>query len=152
MSALNLKIPPPVVLLIVAALMWAVARYLYPGQPTTLHLVACAVAIVLGAAVLVTAYFTFRRARTTLDPQHPEQATTLLTHGIYRFSRNPIYLAMALILFGWAFYLASPPVFVLPFVFVGYMTRFQIIPEENALAAAFGDEFALYRANTRRWL
>jgi len=152
MSALNLKIPPPVVLLIVAALMWAVGRYLYPGSPTKLHLVTCAVAIVAGAAVLLTAYFTFRRARTTLDPLHPEQATTLLTHGIYRYSRNPIYLAMALILFGWAFYLASPPVFVLPFVFVGYMTRFQIIPEERALTIAFGDEFERYLTKTQRWM
>lgn len=153
MNKLELKIPPPVVALLFALAMWLPAapgpRF---GLPSTLR-VAVAVAIACaGAALGLAGIVSFRRARTTLDPMHPDKATTLVTGGVYRRTRNPMYLSLLLYLCGWALYLASWPALLLLPAFVFYMDRFQILPEERALSGRFGPEFAAYQAEVPKWL
>ena len=82
----------------------------------------------------------------------PETASSIVTVGIYRFTRNPMYLGLAFALAGWAIYLANLAALLIVPIFVAYMTQFQIKPEERALLAKFGADFAAYMAAVRRWL
>jgi protein-S-isoprenylcysteine O-methyltransferase Ste14 len=106
----------------------------------------------LGVAVAALGVISFRRARTTVNPLRPERASALVATGVYHWSRNPMYLGMLMVLIAWALHLGnlSAPMW-LP-VFVAFMNRSQIVPEERALATKFGEEFESYRAKVRRWL
>lgn len=150
---LELKIPPPIVLLLCSGLAHAIAQ----AAPAAAWQVSVAlpVAIALaGAGVLlaVLAFFEFQKVKTTVNPLAPKNTTALVTRGVYRFSRNPIYLGDLLILLGWAIYLENlAAYFALP-VFVVYINRFQIRPEERALREKFAAQFDAYRARVRAWL
>jgi len=112
-----------------------------------------AVALVLaGAWVALAGVVAFRRHKTTVNPFRPDQSSSLVASGIYRFSRNPMYLGFLLALLGWAAYLANWASALLLPAFVAYMNRFQIKPEERALAERFGPEFLAYCKSVRRWL
>ena len=153
LSALELKIPPPVVALLVGTTMWLAAP-LGPALDVPAPLragLAIAIALV-GAGFDVAGALGFRRARTTVNPMQPAKTSALVTSGIYRVSRNPMYVGLLCILAGWAVYLASLWPLAGPALFVLYIGRFQIAPEERALAARFGAEFAAYSAKVRRWL
>jgi protein-S-isoprenylcysteine O-methyltransferase Ste14 len=153
MNALESKIPPPIVMLIVATAMKAVSSMTpalrAPGAAATRAawtLAAVALLVELAAAT------TMVRARTTVDPTHPGRASRLVATGIFRFTRNPIYLGDFLLLLAWAAYLASPVAAVLAPLFVAYIDRFQIGPEERALSELFGDAYRDYQARVGRWL
>jgi protein-S-isoprenylcysteine O-methyltransferase Ste14 len=153
MSRLEHKLPPPVVALFVAFMMWGVARFTGPiSIAFGLRLVAALVLVGTGLAIAIAGIVQFRRAGTTTNPFHPDAASSLVDDGIYRFTRNPMYLGMLLTLLGWAAFLASPMALVLTPLFVLYMNRFQIGPEERALSARFGAAFDAYTASVRRWL
>ncbi len=104
-------------------------------------------ALILGASVVQ-----FRLRRTTVNPLKPETATSLVTNGVYRLSRNPMYVGFAALLTGWSLALASPYALVLALCFVVYINRLQIPPEEAAMMALFGDQFSDYKTQVRRWL
>ena len=153
MHTLELKIPPPVVALCIGTLMWLAARTLpvcgfaLPGREF--------LAIALAAAGLladVVAIVSFLRAKTTVNPMKPANASALVASGIYKFTRNPMYLGSLLFLLAWAIFLANTLAFAIVPAFVLYMNRFQIAPEERALAALFGEEFAAYKSRVRKWL
>ena len=133
--------------------MWAVAHFLpmLPIQPYWRLAIALVVAGV-GVAFMVLGGMAFRRAKTTSNPIKPHAASSLVITGVYRYTRNPMYVGATLVLVGWAFYLGSLPAFVGPVVFVLYITRFQIIPEERVLRGKFGPEFAEYQARVPQWL
>jgi protein-S-isoprenylcysteine O-methyltransferase Ste14 len=152
-SRLELKVPPDVVWLIIAALMWpvaAVTRQLAVDVPFRVwiaaFLAACGIALIVAARVML------GRARTTWSPTAPERASRLVETGVYAFSRNPIYLGMLIVLLAWAVVLASPIAWAMCSLFVAYMDRFQIRPEERALSALLGQEYRDYVARVRRWL
>ena len=149
---LDARIPPPVVELAAALLMWALARET-PGLDLSIPF-RIPVAILfasVGIAIALSGVVAFRRSRTTVNPLRPSNASALVTSGIYRFTRNPMYLGMLVVLAGWAVALANAAAFlVLPF-FVAYLTAFQIRPEERALEALFS-EFPAYRDSVRRWI
>lgn len=108
--------------------------------------------LVVGMAVAIAGGFAFRRARTTINPRHPEKASRLVTGGVYSFTRNPMYLGMAFSLLAWGIYLGSLlPLLFVP-LFLVYLTRFQIVPEEQVLLQRFGGTFHTYRRKVRRWL
>jgi protein-S-isoprenylcysteine O-methyltransferase Ste14 len=94
----------------------------------------------------------FRAAKTTVNPLTPELATSMVTNGIYRFSRNPMYLGFLIILGAWGVLLENGLAITLMPVFIGYMNQFQIIPEEKALMAQFGGDYKKYLDTTARWL
>src|SRR5688572_26935975 len=132
MRFLELRIPPPVVGLAVAAAMWALARIAPALQlPDLLRLTGTAGLGALGVAVALAGVVSFHRARTTVNPLKPEKSAALVSTGVYSFTRNPMYLGMALVLLAWAVYLDSIWSLVGPFAFALYITRFQIIPEER---------------------
>ncbi|KWT78650.1 MULTISPECIES: isoprenylcysteine carboxylmethyltransferase family protein [unclassified Variovorax] len=153
MNALELKVPPPIVALVLALAMWAVSRLTPTFEVAASLRIALAVAIALvGAAFNAAGVAAFHQARTTLNPMKPETASSLVTTGIYRITRNPMYVGLLFVLVGWTVFLSAPWTLAGPIVFVAYMTRFQIAPEERALTSAFGDVYASYKARVRRWL
>lgn len=94
----------------------------------------------------------FLRAGTTVNPLAPERTSSLIVHGVYRYSRNPMYLGMVLVLLGWAVWLANAMAFAVLPAYVTFIDRFQIAPEEAVMARRFGGPFRDYRARTRRWI
>lgn len=155
LDRLELKVPPPVVTLAVGVLMWALARVLPVldfALPWSLRRALAVAFAVAGVALVVACALQFRRAGTTVNPMRPAGATALVDTGFYRFSRNPIYLGDALILVGWGLWLANLASLASIVLFVAYLNRFQIEPEERALRAAFGPAFDAYRARVRRWV
>ena len=153
MFSLEHKIPPPVVGLLVASGMWGLSLlgFQIPIAPLPKYVLVFFIAAA-GVALDVMGILAFRRARTTVNPLKPERASSMVTHGIYRFTRNPMYLGMVMFLLAWAIHLAALLPFIGPLVFVLYITRFQIRPEERALKELFGDEYVAYAARVRRWL
>ena len=94
----------------------------------------------------------FSAERTTVNPLNPAAATSLVAHGVFRFSRNPMYLALLLALLAWGAWLGNLAALVVPVLFVLAMNRLQILPEERALQAKFGAEYQDYRRRVRRWI
>ena len=153
MHFLELRIPPPIVGVVVAAGMWALAHLPPVLQwPKFVRLPVALALAATGAVVALGGVMSFRRAKTTVNPLKPETSATLVSTGVYSFTRNPMYLGMALVLVAWSAYLASPWSLVGPLLFALYITRFQIIPEERVLDRLFGEPFAEYRKRVRRWL
>lgn len=150
---LHLRIPPVAIVAAAALAMWLIARLLPPGPLETGTRVVFAAALAVAGSVLAIAGIReFRTARTTVNPLQPEQAASMVTSGVYRYSRNPMYLGMLCLLAAWGAWLGrTAPFAVLP-VFVLYMNRFQIRPEERALELRFGGEFADYARRVRRWI
>jgi protein-S-isoprenylcysteine O-methyltransferase Ste14 len=152
MRLLELKIPPVALGIMLGVLIW-VAGWI-PTLGFTLP-AAGLIAIGLGAAgviIAIAGVVSFHRARTTVNPLHPESASTLVATGIYRLTRNPMYLGMLLILLGWAVFVGNAFALVIALAFVPLMNRLQIAPEERALTAAFGPAFTAYQSAVRRWL
>jgi len=153
MHALELKIPPGVVALIVAALMWLCSQaesafdFVLPARRAAVFTL-----VALGVIISALGVVSFRQARTTVNPLRPGSASTLVVSGIYRRTRNPMYLGFLPGLIGWAISLSNFLALIFLPMFVLYLNRFQIGPEERALASVFGQEFAAYRLKVRRWL
>ena len=150
---LDVRIPPPVVALIVAAAMWGLSLITARIEVSNpIRVIASSIIAMMGIGVAICGVVAFRRAQTTVSPLKPETASRLVTSGVYRFTRNPMYLGLCLVLIAWALLLSSAWVLLGPLAFVLYITRFQITPEEKALSRLFGDAFADYRSKVRRWI
>lgn len=153
MDNLELKIPPVAVFLACGALMWAIARALPElALPVPGAAMVAAVLAGIGATLGVAGILAFRRHGTTVHPIHPDKASAIVSEGIYRYTRNPMYLGLALILLAWGAWLRNPVCFACVPAFIAYMTRFQIRPEERALLAKFGSAFGDYMRSVRRWI
>ena len=153
MRGLELRIPPPVVAVLVAAAMWGIALVTPALQvPGLIRLIVAAAFGLAGFSIGIAGVIGFLRARTTVNPMKPLTASALVTTGTYKYSRNPIYLGDLCILVAWALYLSNVYTLIGPVIFVLYINRFQIAPEERALAALFGAAYADYQSTVRRWL
>lgn len=153
MNGLQLKIPPPVYLLIFAALMWLVQAWFplwqlipTPWNKTGLALIVAAVLMDFWSLGL------FFRAHTTFNPLHPERTRALVTDGPYRYTRNPMYVGLLVILSGWAIYLGGISSFLFLPLFVLVLTVQQILPEEKMLEQKFGDAYLEYKMRVPRWI
>ena len=147
------RIPPPLIGATLAALMWGGRLYGAPLPVSSGVLRALAVGLALVALMIDgAALWSFRQARTTINPLKPGSASHPVTSGMYRITRNPMYLGMATLLTAWACWLGTTWPFLGPVVFVLYITRFQIQPEEHALTQRFGDPYLAYCRHVRRWL
>ncbi len=152
MHPLELKIPPLILTLLCAFAMWAVAL-LAPGMRVALpglNWLAAALATAGGLAALL-GVLAFRHAGTTVDPRVPAQANTLVVRGIYRRSRNPMYLGFLLVLLAWGLYLGHLLSLLWLPGFVLYLNRFQIRPEERIMRQKFGTNYEKYTEQVRRW-
>lgn len=150
--SLELKIPPVALVLLAGLVMWLLPPWMDTTvfnvhQPWLSGLIA-----LLGVVICLAGVVAFRVAQTTVDPMHPSATSSLVQGGIYRMTRNPMYLGFLLMLLAWALHIATlAALLVLP-VFAVYLTVFQILPEERALHARFGSAFEVYRAQVRRWI
>lgn len=152
--SLELRIPPLAVLAVFGGVVWA-ATALTPewttGQWHLARRVLAAALISLGAVVAIAGVREFRQHKTTVNPMRPDASSTIVESGIYRWSRNPMYLGMHLSLLGWSVWLGNPWGLVVAQAFPAYITQFQIIPEERLLAAQFGPPYANYTRRVSRW-
>lgn len=153
MSSLELKVPPDAVWVAVAGMMWLTSRVSAGfGAPELLRRALALILIALGTGLIVAARVALDRAGTTWHPTEPGRTTALVTSGVYRFSRNPTYLGMEIVLLSWAVVLASPAAALVSVLFVAYISRFQIRPEERTLATSLGQDYRDYLQRVRRWV
>lgn len=153
MKSLELKIPPPVVALLCAAAMYAIGRAA-PAMAFAAAVPTPCIALpaLLGLSADLAGVWAFHRHRTTVNPLTPQKSSAVVQTGIYRFTRNPMYLGMALLLAAWALWLGNWLALLGLPVFVLYITAFQIRPEERILLAKFGAPYQSYLQRTRRWI
>jgi len=150
---LELKIPPPVLALVFGSAMYACARAAavlalqIPGRTVLAAALAAA-----GIAVDLAAAVSFLRARTTINPMKPGSTRALVTSGVYRLSRNPMYVGLTLVMFAWGVHLASALALALAAGFVPCLKRLQILPEERILREKFGSGYDEYARRVRRWI
>lgn len=150
---LEAKVPPPVVTAAAGAIMWGISRFApQVAVPSGIRWGLSVAILVGGIGFSAAGVRSFRRARTTLKPTRPEEASSLVRTGIYRVTRNPMYLGLLFALGAWAVFLSSAWALLGVAGFVLYMNRFQIEPEERALSRLFGSDYASYKASVRRWL
>ena len=148
---MNNKIPPPIVTFICGIAIYFSKSFfnqffIYSNNRISLFL------LILGLVVFISAVQSFRRHKTTVNPLEPRQASSLVTSGIFKFSRNPMYLGMLIILLSISFKFNLIGGMVTSLFFYIYITKFQILPEEAAMNDLFGDEFIDYSKKTRRWI
>ena len=135
-----------------------IAMWLLPMFPQPAWLaesqrtVGAVILALLGQGIAMSGVVAFRRARTTINPVRASEASSLVNSGVYRLTRNPMYLGWALTLLAWALYLGNLIALVFVPIFVWYITRFQIKPEERILSELFGTEFVSYSSKVRRWI
>lgn len=153
MATLRLQIPPVVVMSFFGALMWLLTRVTRTLEVDLPLRWIIAIGFLLAAVVVcVAGVMTFRIAKTTVNPRHPQNTSALVTTGIYRMTRNPMYLGMLLLLVALAAALANPVSLAGPVGFVFYMNRYQIAPEETVLTNLFGETYQSYCRSVRRWI
>ena len=145
------KIPPPIVTLVFSLSIYF-SREMFPAIEIQYSLYLGIFLLLSGFFILVSAVRLFRKDKTTVNPLSPEQATKLVTDGIFKYSRNPMYLGMAFILGSIAVFFNLLGGIILIALFCAYITKFQIIPEERAMRNLFSDDFEKYIKSTRRWI
>ncbi len=152
MASLESKVPPPVLIAVMALFMWLLSRATPSLQfNVPWHNWLAVVLVSAGFTTGISGVVTFRRAKTTVNPMKPH-ASSLVTSGVYAISRNPMYLGGLTMLLGWATFLSNPLAFLFLPVYVLYVNRFQIAPEERVLTSLFGATYVAYQAQARRWL
>jgi len=151
--SLSLKVPPAVVWLVVASLMWGIDQ-LIPMEWLTggVRIWISAAAAVAGGLLGLFGILAFYSKSTTINPHKPENTDVLVTEGVYRLSRNPMYLGLLLVLVAMGIYLGNPLTAVGWILFVGYMNCFQIRPEEQKMAQKFGKVYQQYQEKVNRWI
>ena len=153
MSRLELRIPPDIVWLVVAGLMWLIATWTprLPFPPW-LGIGAALTLAAAGVALIASARASLAKASTTWRPTTPDKTTSLVVSGVYRYTRNPMYLVMLLMLLGLAVALESTAAWLASGIFVLYINRFQIEPEERALTLTLGQDYLDYTLRVHRWI
>ena len=150
---MKLKIPPALQTLIFGGSMWLIDKYMIIGSfAITNQKVIFKVIFFIGVLIAVSAVWKFKTIKTSVDPTNPSKATNLVTDGIYSYSRNPMYLAIVIVLFAWMIALGNYLNIFILWLFIWYITYFQIKPEEAALSKLFGDKYQKYCLQVRRWI
>ena len=148
---MNNKIPPPIVALICGLGIY-LSRSLFPTFNHASIGIISAIFLSLGIMTLIVAVLFFIKQKTTLSPLQPEKASSLVVSGVFKHSRNPMYLGLSLILLSVAIQFNFVGGILIVFMFIAFITKFQIIPEEIAMEKLFGEEFSRYKKRTRRWI
>ena len=151
MISIKTKIPPPLVALVHSFLIIS-TKNTFPKVEIVWGFIIGSISIIFGLIVILSAIILFKKNKTTISPLNPSNATKLIVHGLYNFSRNPMYLGLLLVLSGIS--IIQNPIGGLLFIssFISYLNHFQIIPEENAMLDLFKDDFLKYKENVRRWI
>ncbi|QBY05006.1 isoprenylcysteine carboxylmethyltransferase family protein [Thalassotalea sp. HSM 43] len=155
LKQLELKIPPLLVLIIAMIVLYILPDIsILAASTTALHYlhVAAIVLSVLALTIVLLAVLGFRQQHTTVDPTQPNKTEALVVNGIYRLSRNPMYLAFLLLLIAFGLWLNTLGIIPIAIAFIVYLTRWQIMPEESFLRQKFGADYEQYCRQVRRWL
>ena len=148
---MNNKIPPPIVTFICGLAIYFSKSFFNQFYNFNNNIISLFL-LILGLAIFLSAVKSFRRQKTTVNPLEPRKASSLVTSGIFKFSRNPMYLGMLIILLAISFKFNLVGGIVISLFFYLFITKFQILPEEEAMNELFGDEFIEYSTRTRRWI
>ena len=148
---MNTKIPPPIVTATFGLIIYFSKSFspVYSFENSNMISV---IFLLFGLGIFSAAVQSFKKHKTTINPLSPDKASSLVNSGIFSYSRNPMYLGMLLILLSISFKFNISGGLFISFLFKIYITRFQIIPEEKAMAKLFGEEFITYKNQTRRWI
>ncbi len=153
MTFLENRVPPPLVAIIFAAIMWGLSKFTSIIMLTATVKYSLVFSFVsVGIFFALAGAVSFRLAKTTVNPLKPETASSLVTSGIYQFTRNPMYVGFVAFLLAWASFLGMAWGALFIAGYIAYIQRFQIMPEERALTKLFKDEFSAYKAKVRPWL
>jgi protein-S-isoprenylcysteine O-methyltransferase Ste14 len=151
-KTLELKIHPPIILFLCLCLVYVLNDYLPTlAMPTILAGLHWYIGL-LGVFVALAGIWQFKKAKTTINPTKPEKVSQLVSGGIYRVTRNPMYLGMQLIIIAAIFKFGNYYGFIALTCFIFYITQFQIKPEERIIEGVFGEEYVRYKKKVRRWL
>ena len=153
MKTLELKIPPVVTMIVVAMVMILLAQ-VFPEFTLTFSLKKelSIVIVIAGILVAMSGVWAFHNARTTLNPLLPSDTKSIVSYGIFKVSRNPMYLGFLISLIGLAVYLLNIIAFVSIFVFKIFMDELHIKPEEKVLQKKFGKAYSDYLDKVPRWI
>ena len=154
MRFLENRIPPPIVTLLFAIDIWVMSIIIPAAALLTgpYSLLVAYGLLALGFGMAVAGVIGFRVAATTVNPLKPETATSLVTCGVFQYSRNPMYVGLTCLLLALTVYLAAGWGLLAVSLFIAYIYRFQIVPEERAMHKLFGAEYKAYQSSVRRWL
>lgn len=152
MKLLELKIPPPILALLCALVMWSVSYVPIHFDLIGIGDLIASILLIFSIVIAGMALVAFLRVKTNIHPSLKQASTTLVTSGIYHYSRNPMYLSLLCFLLSVAIYLQSLLSIFICFFFISYINRYQIKPEEKHLEALFPEEFLRYKGKVRRWL
>ena len=148
---LNTKIPPPIVAILFAVMIFYFSdSFAYVDIPFKIYI--SLFFVLLGFFITFSSARNFKKKETTVNPIKPEEASQLVTDGFFKITRNPMYLGMLLFLLGLSIYNGLIVGLVFLPLFVGYITFFQIIPEERAMIKIFGEDYKAYMKKVRRWI
>ena len=148
---LNTKIPPPIIAILFAVMIFYFSdSFAYVDLPFKIYL--SLFFVLLGFFITFSSARNFKKKETTVNPIKPEEASQLVTDGFFKITRNPMYLGMLLFLLGLSIYNGLIVGLVFLPLFVGYITFFQIIPEERAMIKIFGEDYKAYMKKVRRWI
>jgi protein-S-isoprenylcysteine O-methyltransferase Ste14 len=153
MGKLERKVPPVALFIVmIVAINHVAAEFRSFMLPLPVGGGVFAVCFLLSGIVGLLGVYEFKRAKTTVNPVHVDQASQVVDRGVYAYTRNPMYLGLFLLLFGFAYWSHNLLALTFPFLFVVYMNRFQIQPEEQALEKLFGAQYLDYKQRVRRWI
>ena len=153
MRNLELKVPPLIQVTVIGLTMFIASRFLPKVESGYfIQMMLAVTSIIVGIYFCLSGVIEFRRHKTTVDPRYPDNASELVDTGIYKISRNPMYVGFALSLVSTVFFLRSPILLLGFVVFVVYINKYQIMPEESHLSRAFGPKYDQYKRKVRRWL
>ena len=146
-----LKIPPPLLVVILV-----VSNYFSSKKIDLIHLpnqdFISILILLIGMLILINPIFKFIKSKTTIDPIKFKKVNKLITSGIYKYSRNPMYLGLLMIVISTSIFFLNILSITTPFLFYCWINRFQIKREEIFLTEKFGKEYLLYMTKTRRWI
>ena len=148
---MNNKIPPPIVTLSFGLMIYF-SRNVFPDINNIIFYILSLFFIILGPFILISAVRSFKAEQTTINPININNASSLVISGVFKHSRNPMYLGMVFILLALSFRFNLVGGILFTFIFIMYITKFQIIPEEAAMKSIFGEDFNKYKNKTRRWI
>ena len=148
---LKTKIPPPIIAIAFIVILYISSvwmdSYIFEGQSIFSLFI-----LILGLGCVLSASTQFRRINTTVNPLNPESASHLVVDGIFKFTRNPMYIGLCAAILAFGIYVGTWFVFILLPLFVVSINYLQIVPEEIALQKLFGDEYVSYCNSVRRWI
>lgn len=146
---MKVKIPPPILFLLCVIIIKFLPITALPSLVATLL---ASLLLIIGFCIALASLFVFMQAKTTVSPKKIEQASALITTGIFRLSRNPMYLSLVLWLFAWMLFCETLWGVLVIIGFIVYLTEFQIKPEEQVLTQKFGKQYSDYKQSVRRWI